>query len=206
MAFIPAPATVKCELNYTASGQRVQNTLWVYDISDSWSATKMSLLAAQLILWWETELAPLTSNGVVLEEVAVTDWSADTAPSIAVTAIDAVGDLTSPIMPLNVTVTTTFKTAGRGRSSRGRNYFVGLTEGQCLGNQVTATVVDDIRAAYSALSTYLETADPDLRHVVVSFISDGEERTSGLAQEVTSYANADNNVDSQRRRLTGRGL
>jgi hypothetical protein len=46
---------------------------------------------------------------------------------------------------------------------------------------------------------------PDAVHVVVSRYHLGAPRVTGIATPVITYLATDNNVDSQRRRLTGRG-
>jgi hypothetical protein len=116
-----------------------------------------------------------------------------------------VGDPT----PANVSLAVSFRTAGRGRSSRGRNYFVGFVDDQVTGNVVNNSDAVDIRNAYAALIAAAATAN--VSWVVVSRFSgvDADGKPIPRAAGVTSLINAvslvDNDVDSQRRRLNGRG-
>jgi hypothetical protein len=72
-----------------------------------------------------------------------------------------------------------------------------------------STLIGDILAAYVALVAAVEPDGWD--HVVVSRFSGVDEdgrpipRVAGVSTVVLSYGVTDNNLDSQRRRLAGRG-
>jgi hypothetical protein len=205
MPFIPAAACVKVQLRYAGYGQTMYNVLWYRDTEDAISIASMNDLADVLRNRWEAGFAPLVSTDIALEEVIVTDWSSPTAASTSL--VDSVvGTLASPALPLNCTLTTTFKTISRGRSGRGRAYFVGLSEGQVTGNLVNSSVAEDIRTEWSVMGLPWTGEGSSWEHVVVSFQSEGVPRTDGLVQPVINYVQADYKVDSQRRRLSGGGL
>ena len=88
-------------------------------------------------------------------------------------------------------------------AARGRNYIVGLAEDVVSGNSVTPGFAAAVTAAYTALITATG-AGPWL-WVVVSRYSNGAPRSQGLAQAVNAALLTDTNIDSQRRRLSGRG-
>lgn len=204
MAFIPAAATVKVQFKYSALGQVLYNVLWFRDTADAVSIEGMEDLAFIMEERWVANMAPLTASDVALTEIIVTDWSGPTAPSVT-RFVSEVGDLTAALLPLNCTFTTTFKTVQRGRSGRGRAYFVGLHEGQVTGNAVLSTPANAIVAAWEDLCANATTGSSEWEHVVVSFVTEGAPRTDAYVQPVTSYSYYDLSVDSQRRRLTGRG-
>ncbi len=66
-----------------------------------------------------------------------------------------------------------------------------------------ATPLSDYVSDYANLNGDIE--DADFFHSIVSYVEDGEPRVTGLVTPVTAYE-SDGVMDSQRRRLTGRGL
>jgi len=72
-----------------------------------------------------------------------------------------------------------------------------------IGNTVDGAVVLDLQAAYNDLRSL--PFDNPWEHCVISRFNAGAPRTTGVATKVTSCVVVDPYVDSQRRRLTGRG-
>jgi hypothetical protein len=106
-------------------------------------------------------------------------------------------------LPNNVTWAIKFNTANRGRSGRGRNYIIGLTKPKVAANLLNPITAGQFVDGYLDLLTDL--AASDWEWVVYSRFEDKVERTTGLAQPVVSVSFADLILDSQRRRLPGRG-
>jgi hypothetical protein len=81
--------------------------------------------------------------------------------------------------------------------------LLGLTENDVAGNQLNSIV----QAAFVA--AYEELLDPAVITVgewsVASRFTNNEPRTTGISAPVTAVQATDNIVDSQRRRLPGRG-
>jgi hypothetical protein len=194
----------------TANAQSVENTIWARFL-DPYTATEMALLGDNMILWWGDEYAPLVSAAVQLREVVVTDMNSATGPqTTSVPPAPLTGGSTANIVPGNVTLSVSFRTANRGRSFRGRNYVVGLTEDMVAGNDFVAGITASWQAAYEALIPAIAASDAEW--VIASRFSGvnpttGEPipRTTGIATPVTSVIVVDNFVDSARRRLTTRG-
>lgn len=202
MAFIPVPGVVMAELVFNTPAGVMENTLY-FTGAAAWTETLMNDLAEDLKVWWDTNMAINVSNTVSLTTIRVTDLSAQDAPGIEyVTGLPIAGDVADVMAPGNVTFTTTFITALRGRNYRGRNYFVGINPGQLSGIEVPATVVAEVTAAYGLLDTQV-TANT-AQHVVVSRYLNNAPRAAGVATPVTAYR-TENTWDSQRRRLAGRG-
>lgn len=201
--YIPVEATVKVEMIYTTPGGSAENTLY-FKHPDGWSAEEAALLAADIAGWQDTSLAPLQSNQVALRLIKVTDLESETgfAIDVAVTPTQA-GELTSPILPGNVTGAIKFGTNARGRSYRGRNFVLGLTEAEVVGDTIDLTVATAYEIAYGVLLDAIDRSGT--QHVVVSLCHDGVWRTTGVATVITSYS-MEQTVDSQRRRLAGRGI
>jgi len=203
MAFVPVTNVAMAEIRMIWDGQRVENTLYFLG-GGAWNTTQLGTLAFDLRGWWDSNIAPEISNTVSLSEVYITDLSTATSPTMqAPGGPSYAGGLTGPTLPNSVSLAVSFRTAGRGRSSRGRNFAVGLTESQVVGNEVVGTAIDALIDAYEVL---LNLPLPNTAEwVVVSRFTNGAPRASGVAAPVTDVVIVDPVVDTQRRRLPGRG-
>jgi hypothetical protein len=204
MPFIPAAQTIQAEMRYLYSTQKCENVLY-FQASAGVSVSLMQTLGNNLIGWWNTNFKPLVSTILQLNEVYLTDLTTQTGPTVSVvTGLPSAGTDASEVMPFNVSLCISFRTAGRGRSARGRNYLLGMTEADVNGNGVLSTFFSPILAAYTTLIG-AGTFTPGLQWVVVSRQFNGVDRSNALVQPITSCLFVDSIVDSQRRRLPGRG-
>ena len=211
MPFVPVPNTAEVELRMTLDSQRIENTLYFFNAAGP-DPTSMNLLAAELETWWINEAAPLLPADVALREIVVTDLTAANSFQITrgITPPEP-GTLGQPALPNNVTLAVSFRTAIRGRGYRGRNYVPALTEGQVVNNTVAGATVTDWATAYASILTDPGIAGAGWVWVVASRYlgvdSNGKPipRVVGNAEPITSVVVTDATVDSQRRRLPGRG-
>lgn len=190
---------------YTAAGQQCENrTFFLRD--GTISPTNLAELAEALSDWWVANLEAITGTHVTLREVYAVDLTTETSPTATHTETPApAGDYTGTPLPNNVTLAVSFRTPGRGRSSRGRWYVVGLTEtslSSTLGQTVNVTYAAGVLDAFVALDAALPIG---WTHVVCSFYTEGAPRSAGVAIPITNYLLTDLTIDSQRRRLPGRG-
>ena len=210
MPFVPVLNTVLVEIRMLLDSQRVENTLYFSSGSPP-SSPAMATLGNNIIAWWLENIAPITSTGVVVREVVVTDLTSDIGPQVTVVpATPLAGLVADETLPNNVSIAVSFRTEQRGRSFRGRNYFVGLTDGFVNGNNVLGTFADDLVAAYDLLNT--TPFAPTWTWSVVSRFSgvdpvtgDPIPRATGVITPITTVLVTDFTVDTQRRRLPGRG-
>jgi hypothetical protein len=191
-------------------GQQIENTLW-FELGDPPTVATLDDLLEGVQGWWKDNVKPITSSRVAVREYVATSMESATAPQSSITGdLLDVGANTPNPMPLGTTLTVSFRTAFRGRSFRGRNYVVGLTEDQVDGNSALAGTVTAWLEAYQALlPAALATG---WRWVVVSRYSGIDPttkkpipRVEGLHTPVTNVVVVDEFIDSQRRRLTTRG-
>ena len=203
MTYQPVAATIGLELVQQLDGQIIENTLYVrkdttVDIAD------LLTVADQAIEWWAADLAPLLTNRVTLLRVVATDLSSEFGPAVVDTGfLPAAGSINSDCVPSNAALCISFRTALRGRAFRGRNYVSGIAEGNVTLNTVELSTAEGIRAAYENFPTHLDTG---YHHVVVSrTVNHVVQMPSALTNEVISYVLTDRIIDSQRRRLPGRG-
>jgi hypothetical protein len=211
MPFVPVPNTAGVELRYTFDGQHVENTLDVR-LAGAWGAAELATLGADYVTWWTANYKPFASTDLVLTEVVCTDLRTETGPQVTTAPLGGVaGDAVGEIMPGSVTLAVSFRTALRGRSYRGRNYVCGLITDYVSGSQINSSIADAVQAAYSAMIGMGAFTSDDWTWVVVSRYSgigtDGKPipRTEGIATPVTQVVITDHTIDSQRRRLPGRG-
>jgi hypothetical protein len=204
MPFVPVPNTLQAELRFLWEGQRVENTLY-FEGSAGVSPSLATDLGDALIGWWDTNFKALTTDTMSLEEVYLTDLTSATSFTVSDTSgLPLAGTNVSDSSPNNVAHCVSFRTAQRGRSGRGRNYVGGITEADLDGSVISALA----RAAHVVAYDILVGAGafvPGLQWVVVSRFTGGAPRTTGLAIPITNVLSVDAIVDSQRRRLPGRG-
>ena len=142
---------------------------------------------------------PVISADLLYNGVTAYDMSSATAPTRSIQHIPAVaGGVGAPISPTNGAMVISMRSAGRGRSSRGRLYYVGLGEVSLTEDEWAAASAAATQALFEGLQTDLNTADFEL--IVSSSIFEGAERATRLAQPVTAIE-AKVKLGTQRRRV-----
>lgn len=205
MPFIPVPNGVQVEMRYGYLGERVENVFWVFvDDEPAPTVATMSTIAGIFYSWWNTHVKTIQSANATLREIYCTDQSAQNGGAFTYTTnLPADGANVQEPLPGNVALCVSLRTAQRGRSYRGRSYIVGLTENQVQGNLLTSASASAWLAAYDALVNELNT--PPYQLAVCSRFTAGAPRVAGVLTPIIDAALVDNVVDSQRRRLPGRG-
>lgn len=202
MAFIPLPLTAEVVLRYSWQNQQVANVFHVRS-NAGWTAENLVLLGQTFVTWWDDAMRPLVSNTVTLNEVVCTDFSVEDGRGVIVTdGLPLTGALTEESVPNNVSLAVKWTTGFTGRSFRGRSYHVGLTIAQVTANAVDSTPLAAITAAWTLLRTRMIAADYEL--VVASRQFNNAPRTVGVVTPIIGTS-VDSTLDSQRRRLPGRG-
>lgn len=156
--------------------------------------------------WWNVNLKPNVPNTVQLIDVDITDLGpAGRATQTFTPTVARIGTQASAALPNNVAACISLKTDYRGRSFRGRIYHVGLTEIDVTGDQILAAKVTALETAYTALkSITVPTVGTIYTLGVLSYYANKAIRGVPVYTPVTAVL-CDTWVDSQRRRLTGRG-
>jgi len=205
MPFIPVPNTAQVEVVARIGAETVQNVLH-YSGGDNTDPIALTNLAGAINLLWETHVAPLISNRVVGSVVSAIDLSTQFGAGVEVlsTWSGGIDNAVDEALPNNVALAFKKSTGLRGRSFRGRIYHYGLTESQVALNTVDTTVRANLEVAYNQLIT-VTAGSVDWTMQVVSRYSEGAPRATGIATPVIDIASVDGVVDTQRRRLPGRG-
>lgn len=203
MPFVPLANTAEAELRYTLDDQQVETTLY-FTNGDGWTAANLEPLGAALLTWWATNLQDNIAQNCVLREIYLTDQSTQSGETFTyVTGLPLAGQASTDAMPNSIALCVSFRTAKRGRSYRGRNYVPGIPKSVVVESAVTSEYQSAIQNAYQGLLAFSLTANATW--VVASRYTNGAWRTTGETTPVRSVVVIDPTVDSQRRRLPGRG-
>jgi len=203
MPFIPTANGASAEIRMLVDGQRVENVLHFLG-EDTYNATTLEELGSTICASWIANMLPLQTADLSLREVYLTDIS-DAAGPVATfaTGLPASGSGTGLGTPNNVSLALSFRTAARGRSYRGRVYPAGMLQANVVNSQW-----DDVYAA-AWLSAFqqlkIDTASIGSVLSVLSLRNAGNPRVAGVLTPITDIVLVDLVVDSQRRRLPGRG-
>lgn len=202
MAFIPIPNAVKVTIEFTLAGQTVVLTFTVSKGSP-FSGADLISVANIFESWRDTNLRTLQSNTCVGSRIVVVDLSSQFAPSYELPIVtNAAGTATGDAYPNNVANVVSLLTTLRGRAFRGRSYMVGMAESWGSGSSILVVTATLLANTYNALQTSLTGSGMSL--AVGSRQLNGVPRAIGVATPVSSFR-VDTILDSQRRRLPGRG-
>jgi hypothetical protein len=205
MPFVPAPAA-RVEMFYNQFGEIVQN---VYHVSEGFGPgfdpAELETLG-QLFTNWENNIARANRSEQVEHILTrVTDLTSASGAQYSQPSNPPVpGQLSSPVMPGNVTWAVKLQTVRGARGTQGRTFWIGLSEGQCAVNLINAAPAAAIVAALETLRDTLQNA------VGVGVLSIVHSQLAGLplnprtVTPVTAVAGADLGLDSQRSRLPGK--
>lgn len=203
MAYIPVSNTAQVELLYSFDTQPVETVLHYIGVTDL-NATKLTNLANSVIALWKTHLVAHFVSTVLFQNVKATDLTSENASTVTVpVGSGGQGTRAGAQMPNNVAWCFTKRTAQRGRSYRGRLYHFGMSEADVTGNVFSAPELSSLLGAYGTLLS-VTNGDGTWQMAVVSRYSNNAPRVTGIATPVIALT-SDGIVDSQRRRLPGRG-
>lgn len=205
-SFIASPGGAQMTIMYTLStGDIAENVLHLHHKDGTaWSASQLTSAGSAIATSWATNVAPQTRSDVTLQNIRVTDLSSNTGPSILET-FGSGGTKTGSDLPAGVTLALKLSTAMRGRSYRGRIYFVGLANVMASQDKVDTTYANAIVNAWRAVMADIN-AITNVELAVLSYCNNKAWRPNGVLTPVTSIDLVDTNVDYQRRRSTGHAV
>jgi len=204
MPFIPAPNIVQVEVRCTLDGQNIENRFHV-NVFHEPTVTDLTNVANICFTVLINDWIPVLPLALTLREIHCKSLHDQNAVEASFPfPVPSNGSLVSPVLPSNVTICISVRSNAAGRSARGRVYWMGLVEGDVAGNTLDTTRGGQIVDAVQALIDALDAAT--FSWVIVSYISNGAPRVGGPVYFlVTTALLVDSTVDSQRRRLPGRG-
>jgi len=203
MAFQECPGIAQFNLHFTQDGQVAENVFHLMK-SGVWSASDLEEGTDSLWDWITDHWPAVASVNASAVGVGGVDLSSDSGASFEKTIADPIpGGVATVGLPTSVTVAVSWKTAKRGRSYRGRTFHVGIPAAMTLDSALTTTAQGLLVTAYTyLLATFVANGQT---MCVLSRRHNGELRAQGIGTPITTLA-VDANLDSQRRRLPGRGV
>lgn len=161
---------------------------------------------AEKVASFSTDIAQYQTANLLYQSVTVRQLVAD-SPLVVVGALEAQGINEGDALPNNVAMAVTLRTAVGGRSGSGRMYIGGIPENAAAGNNASTEWANGVQAAIATglRNRLSETGTFDVRLVIYSTETGGAPRLVGVANQVTAVQILDRTLDSQRRRLPGRG-
>jgi hypothetical protein len=202
MGFVPATNVMKCELVFYREGDFFENTLY-FKKNAAIVGSDFDLMGDFLRDWWTGYMDSLISSSVSLNKILLADLTLENGIGYEYRdSLPANGQAVGNPLPANCAIAVKFSTGYRGRSYRGRNYIGGLLDTAADSSVIVTAVGQDIVDAYAL---FIENATiSDFTWSVVSRIGNGVERSQAVVTPVLTVS-VDPVMDSQRRRLPGRG-
>jgi len=203
MPFIPAPNCVKLEAIYNHIGQLCENVHFL-EFDHEPVLEDLEACALAYVNWFDSNLQPLVSNGTSLILIRARDMTVDSGLAIEYDTGLPLSGTAGNANPGNVTAAVKWSSGLAGRSFRGRTFVIGIPQGAMTGNAnvLDSDYADDLDTAFELLIDAFNLTDGQF--VVASFFHDNAPRTNAVTTPITA-SSVNRDVDSQRRRLAGRG-
>lgn len=203
------PHTAKISLRYTnyLEGNVCESTFAWKDPTDAMFATP-TVAAAGVFTAAVSNLIPQLSPFVILDAVGFEDirtfpFGGIVVPFTATPGTDSAG---GSQLPASASLAIKKFTGTLGRSGRGRWYWpIGSSGFLVNGNTVLSAAAVNWAAALASFQAAVEASYTGSQMGIVSYYSAKVLRSAGLFSQITAWGASDLNVDSQRRRLPGRG-
>lgn len=199
------------KLRASLHGQQIENVFHVR-VSTTPTLADLTTVGDTVADWAAGAYSVVTSNAVEFIDVIVTDLNVEAGLQY-IHLFDAgiTGDVDGDVKTNQDTLAIGFRTGHSGRSFRGRMYAMGVPAGGYSdANTLSAASITAFQVAANALKTELTTAGFPLG--VLSRWTGGAKpvpshlRPAGILTDVTTITISDAIVDSQNRRLPGRGI
>jgi hypothetical protein len=202
---INVPGLIRVEMHFLLNGERTENVFHCMNNVGSPGDIQLHLVANTFKNWWMTEMRGHVANNLILQDVTARELTPTGVAVLETEDLPAGGTVGGGnALPGNITLAVHWGTGLRGRSFNGRTYHMGFNRDQVNGNVVDATVGAALLTAYNALRTALDNVLVGVEFGVLSVQHAKAWRTPPIITPITGVA-IDPNMDSQRRRLKGRG-
>jgi len=205
MAFVAAPNIVQVEIRAILDGQHVENRIYINCLHEP-TAADFNNIGNALSGVVSSDWVPLLPTTWVGNEFFLRSLHTQNAiqETIPLPSGSFTGTNINAAMPNNVTLCVSLRSSFAGRSARGRLYWQALTKNQVTESTMNTADANAITAAVQAIDVAMTANGYDWS--IVSFVSNKAPRVGGPVYfSINNVLITDFVVDSQRRRLPGRG-
>jgi hypothetical protein len=202
MPFVEAPDTARLTMGFTQDGQTIVNVFHFYKAGGYTSLIDLEQLGTDASEQWRNFILPKMSTDVTGCNVKVVDISQEFGNGTEF--IDPMtGTGSASPLPVNDTFCIKWVTGRTGRSYRGRTYHIGIGADWVTDSKLQVLKATQLVEAYNDWFEAMQGLEHQL--VIVSYHTNGVANDPAIVTPVTGATYADLNLDSQRRRLPGRG-
>lgn len=206
-AFQPVPETVEIKTQFTQNGQKVENIFYA-NAGQAITAAIVEELATMVGVWVVNTFLAHVSSNVVYNRTVATDISTEASfQTIDSTGAGTTGGGGPSTLPNNATIAVHRDTGLSGKKAKSRIYIAGIVPGGLSDpNTVSTAYAASLVADLNALDTALAddgTVAYDTGYV--QRVINGVRLATGNFIPTIGWSMVDRLVDSQRRRLAGRG-
>lgn len=205
MVFAPAPGVAQINAVYATPGGTAENIYHVHhNDSTAWTAAQLLALEATFQTWEGATAKPHRTAAVALIALHGRDLTTENGP-VADTSTSVVGTLPGAALPDNVTIAIKKNTGLAGRGFRGRQYWIGVSQGKQTNDGYDGT---ETTAIANALNSLLSTINAVTNQTMCILHSrhNGVDLDPRVPVAITAFTATDTTLDSQRRRLLGHNV
>ena len=199
MPHVDYPRTVEVVVHAQSEGSERANVFHFYLVAIGFpTATQLDTLCQNF--WTAIGLAYRNCCGINVNFTAVTARDLQSvAGAVGTYAIPqpAPGTINADLMPANCAAVISWRTGLSGRSARGRSYIFGLQDGAAIGSTLTNAQIALLTALSNAIGSFTNAGGVG---VLFSILSKTLVNTFPVRNAIIDAI-----MDSQRRRLPGRG-
>ena len=196
--FVPAPNVAQVACFYRSFGEACENVYHVLG-SSAWTVSSLNSLCNAFVTWEDTNASHQRHSAVALQSIEATDLTTQNGLQTFFSTGLPIDGLNAGGLPNNVTVAIKHNTGLRGRSFRGRTFWIGLYASVVSGDAISDAMINALIANMNALNSLISGVNGG-QHVVLSRKHNGADRAVAVATPVTAYT-VNAVCDSQRRRL-----
>lgn len=201
--FQPVPDVAKVAVVMLYDLQNVVNVFHFRRVGQ-WGLPELESLAQVVATTWVNDvMIHLSANSLFLRVESRGLRAQNDVSFDYVLANPVAGSRPGDSLPGSVAFAVTHLTGLTGRSNRGRTFFGALAESDVSGSTIAPARANGLRDGLASVRNLA--ANAGWQQVVVSRYENKVRRPEGIAVPVIGFRYRDLTVDSQRRRLPGRG-
>lgn len=201
MAFQAVPDTAEIIIRYVQNGEDMNNVFHA-EKSGGYELADLTTLAEVVDLDVDAWFLPEQTHDTAYQDTTVRGLAFENDQEVVVNTSTGVGVRLADGLPNNVTLSIKKLSGQTGRSARGRLYWIGIPVDQLSSNEnvMLSASVALIEAAVEGVR--LGIAATVWNPVIVSRFSGGVAREQGVTFNWVDSLAVNNNIDTQRRRLS----